>query len=177
MGYSESSLRRLVDKIQDGSSNSVEYVVNPSMLGSSISGRREQSPEDNNMVDGNDESMFIEDDNSDSPESPSLEMATPTEAVHAEMDQLGDGSDQPHLPDCGSNNVPTDQADFSLQEICTYQLIAFLDEAKAPRNCYDRLVSLLKRQQKMGFSISGAIGRDTFLKSLKKNSKVLPSTV
>jgi len=76
-----------------------------------------------------------------------------------------------HLPECNSNNNATDMTDFSLPEICSYQLISFLDEAKAPRNCYDRLIALLKKQQKMGFSISDAIGRDTFLKSLKKKFK------
>ena len=67
------------------------------------------------------------------------------------------------------NQELKDMDDLSLAEICTYHLISFLDDTKAPRNYYDRLIALLKRQHKMGFSIADAIGRDShFLKSLKK---------
>ena len=53
-----------------------------------------------------------------------------------------------------------DHDNFNLPEICTYQLISLLEEAKAPRNCYDRLIALLKKQQKMGFSVGDFMGRD-----------------
>ena len=82
------------------------------------------------------------------------------EELHYTLEQHG-------LPDQG-NHDQNDKSAFSLPEICTFQLISFLDDAKAPRNCYDRLIALLKRQHKMGFSIADAIGRDTFLNSLKK---------
>ena len=51
-----------------------------------------------------------------------------------------------HLP-----KIATCMDKFSLADICTYQLISFLDDAKAPRNCYDWLVALLKKHIKWAF--------------------------
>ena len=124
------------------------------------------------LVDEYDDSVLIQDENSNTPTPAALEVeATSIPPVRLTNEQLWDESCQPHVPKYNSDQVPTDPVDFSLPEICSYQLISFLDEAKAPRNCYDRLIALLKRQQKMGFSICDAIGRETFMKSLRRKFK------
>jgi Plavaka transposase len=164
MGYSERSLRRLVDKIHDGSVNTVEYVGNSALHRFNISSIVGQSGNHDNEADEYLDSIFIQqDDRNTSPASATEPLST--------IDQLYASTGQGHLPDSMNEEIASNNDDFSLAEICAYQLISFLDDAKAPRNCYDGLIALLKRQQKMGFSITEAIGRDTFLKSLKKKFK------
>jgi hypothetical protein len=179
MGYSESSLRRLVDKIQDGSlSNSREYVLNPSTFTSRTIPQRLDHPStlDDTLLDDYDNPIIMEEvedgDPSNSPPATTIEVQ-PTSTI---LDPAGTTIEHrfdnriefPPLMDFDQSQETNPQSVFTLSEICTYQLISFLDEAKAPRNCYDRLIALLRRQQKMGFSISDAIGRDTFLKSLTR---------
>jgi hypothetical protein len=168
MGYSESSLLRLVDKIHNGtpSSNVVDYVLNPAGSRTNNSSTTQQRGAIDNHV-------FHETDHINTFPIPAIQDTDET-ATHPfcdTSDQVHDALSGPHVPADYINKgiAAADQnKDFTLAEVCAYQLISFLDEAKAPRNCYDRLVALLKRQQKMGFSISDAIGRDTFLKSLQR---------
>ena len=67
--------------------------------------------------------------------------------------------------------------DLMLEEIATYQLITLLDEAGAPRNCYDKLITLLRKQEKLGFRPSKAMYRDTFLKRMQERYECPSVTV
>jgi Plavaka transposase len=180
MGYSERSLRRVVDKIHDGSSLILDNVLIHSRLRSNIPSNVEQTANIGSVVDEYDGSMVPQDDNSVSPNL--LELDT---VEYHQVEPIGittetletAGRSNPLFDHSDEDSTTADMDRFSLAEMCTYQLISFLDDAKAPRNCYDRLVALLKKQHKLGFSIADAIGRDTFLKSLKKkfNSPVVDS--
>jgi hypothetical protein len=171
MGYSERSLRRLVDKIQDGSFDREVHLLNGDRLRNHISNSAEQRVDNENMDDNEVyNTILTQDDCNDYTPPVQLEETDDAEFENCMIDQLGDTFGRQNIPSQSLNDERTDN-DFSIAEICTYELILFLDDAKAPRNCYDRLIALLKRQHKMGFSISDAIGRDTFLKSLKKKFK------
>ena len=175
MGYSERSLRRLVDKIQDGSVNdAVNHVLHPAvLLRNNAVGPERRAEDADNMIDVQEDTMFVQDDNHSSVSPETEQDYDVHESTFGDTEpccmreELYDTIGNHGLPD-QANQHQNDMGDFGLAEICTYQLITFLDDAKAPRNCYDRLIALLKRQHKMGFSIADAIGRDTFLKSLKK---------
>ncbi len=176
MGYSESSLRRLVDKIQDGTLNETNIVTNRT-----VSHRYNLSrPEDNNDEEENNDDeydnlmcpLLVDDtDNNIQRTCPSTEtQSLPQEP--STINQVHDETSFSHVPQAvNEEGIKVDHDKLTLAEICAYQLISLLQEAKAPRNCYDRLIALLKRQHKMGFSISDAMGRDTFLNSLKKKFK------
>ena len=55
---------------------------------------------------------------------------------------------------------------FTMAEICSYELMTLLDQAGCPLNTYGQVVSLLKKQEKRGFSYSKAHSRDHLLKLL-----------
>jgi hypothetical protein len=75
----------------------------------------------------------------------------------------------PGLPPPENNAAPSQiNPNFSLDEICTYELITLLDNAGAPRNCYERLVALLRKQTKKGFKVANAISRDVFLRKMQE---------
>eukprot|EP00980_Cylindrotheca_fusiformis_P005080 scaffold1076_cov81-Cylindrotheca_fusiformis.AAC.4 len=57
---------------------------------------------------------------------------------------------------------------ISIEEEGSYDLITLMDSFGAPRNAYDRLLALLRKQKKNGFDvIKQAIGRDVFLKRMQ----------
>jgi len=57
--------------------------------------------------------------------------------------------------------------DFTVPEICSYELMTLLDDAGCPRKTYEEVVCLLKKQQKRGFSVSEAHSREKLLSILK----------
>jgi hypothetical protein len=67
------------------------------------------------------------------------------------------------------SSVETTRSKFSLEEICTYELITLLDNAGAPRNCYSKMLTLLRKQYKKGFKVKDAISRDVFLRKMQEN--------
>jgi hypothetical protein len=83
------------------------------------------------------------------------------EDVPMELDDADIPSLVPGLP-------PPNNTALSLDEICTYQLITLLDKAGAPRNCYGRLVALLKKHSKKGFTVENLISRDVFLRRMQE---------
>ena len=100
MGYSESSLRRLVDKIQDGSLSSRDYVFNPSMTSGTVSQRVDENMFDNTSLDDFDNSMVVPDDHDpiDSPTPASMEVEG-TDPAYT-IDQNYDNSHEPHHLTC-----------------------------------------------------------------------------
>ena len=54
------------------------------------------------------------------------------------------------------------------EEICSFQIMDLLDRLGAPRNGYDRLIALLRKQKKLGFRVNKTIGRETLMTTLKK---------
>jgi len=57
----------------------------------------------------------------------------------------------------------------SIEETCSFQIMDLLDKMGAPRNGYDRLIALIRKQKKLGgFRVTKAVGRETLMKSLKK---------
>jgi hypothetical protein len=75
----------------------------------------------------------------------------------------------PELPSKSADSIPLTNidCDFSMDERCSYELISLLDQAGAPRNCYDRLLALSRVQSKKGFNIIRALSRDRFLKKMQ----------
>lgn len=57
---------------------------------------------------------------------------------------------------------------FTMAEICSYELMTLLDEAGCPLNTYGQVVTLLKKQEKRGFSYSKAHSREQLLKLLRQ---------
>lgn len=57
---------------------------------------------------------------------------------------------------------------FTNAEICSYELMTLLDDAGCPLNTYEQVVSLLKKQQKLGFCYSMAHSRDKLLNLLRQ---------
>ena len=57
---------------------------------------------------------------------------------------------------------------FTQAEICSYELMNLLDDAGCPLNTYEQVVSLLKKQEKCGFSYSMAHSRDKLLDLLRQ---------
>ena len=176
MGYSERSLRRVVDKIHEGSAPVLHSRSIQPRSGSTMQSTIEETDFIDSVIDEYDVSMVPQDDSSTDPPH-LLEGETRGDHQPEPFSILNETGVEfpghyPHLSDYTNDDTTTaDTERFSLAEMCTHQLISFLDEAKAPRNCYDRLVALLKKQHKLGFSIVDAIGRDTFVKSLKKKYK------
>ena len=156
MGYSERSLRRVVDKIHDRSAITIENDVSiQNRLRTHIPSSVEMTADLECVVDEYDDLMFTQQDDNGVP--PDLFEQETVE--HFQFEPIGVrnevqesvGQSTP-LFDYTNENPTSDPDSFSLAQICAYQLISFLDEAKAPRNCYDRLVALLKKQHKLGFS-------------------------
>jgi hypothetical protein len=63
---------------------------------------------------------------------------------------------------------------MTLQEIGSYKIMTLLDSAGAPRICYNRLVALLKKLHKQGFTATKALNRDTLMNRLEKKCKFRP---
>ena len=65
---------------------------------------------------------------------------------------------------------PVDNANptFTSAEICSFELMDLLDNAGCPLNTYERVVCLLRRQEKIGFSYSQAHSRDKLLSILRQ---------
>ena len=170
MGYSESSLRRLVDKIQDGTVNETNIPNN--LAGSHRRYNLHEAEQGHIDDEYDDPTCTLDDINSQHHGTAAPEIPQTTIQPVPTINQVTVESRCSDVPQVmHETEVNIDPNKLTLPEICAYQLITLLDEAKAPRNCYDRLIALLKRQQKMGFSVADAIGRDTFLKSLKKKFK------
>jgi hypothetical protein len=129
MGYSESLLRRLVDKIHDVSLNTVDYDLNPARVTTTTTQREVQGPLAISSVDLYDDAMPITDDHIciESPTPPTMEVPT------RRTDILEDSAELPISPDYGQFLEPSDPNNCSLAEVCTYQLISFLDKAEASR--------------------------------------------
>jgi len=62
------------------------------------------------------------------------------------------------------------------EERASFQIMSLLDRAGAPRNCYNRLVALLKKlSKKEGFDVRKTLNRETLLKRLERKCKVQPT--
>ena len=60
-------------------------------------------------------------------------------------------------------------------EMASYKIMSLLDSSGAPRNCYDRLVALLKKLSKNnGFDVKKAINRETLMRRLTSKCKTRP---
>jgi len=57
---------------------------------------------------------------------------------------------------------------FSVAEVCSYQLMSLLDQAGCPLNTYEKVVALLRQQEKIGFSVHQAYSRQKLLQVLRK---------
>ena len=66
-----------------------------------------------------------------------------------------------------TNSTPSPPT-FSMSEVCSYELLTLLDNAGCPLNTYERVIALLKKQEKRGFSYSKAHSRDKLLKLLRQ---------
>ena len=91
------------------------------------------------------------------------------------------------VPSTGSDNVVTHHSssvdsdvppvtrDESIEwtdlEVCTLELITFLDGSGATRGCFDELLTLLRRFRKKKVDISKAKGRKSFVESLQTKVK------
>ena len=63
----------------------------------------------------------------------------------------------------------------TLDETSSFQIMSLLDSAGAPRNCYDRLVALLKKlTRREGFDVQRALNRDTLMRRLTRKYKSRP---
>jgi len=61
------------------------------------------------------------------------------------------------------------------EETASYQIMSLLDAAGAPRNCYNRLLALLKKlTKKEGFDVRKAINRETLMRRLEGKFKARP---
>ena len=64
---------------------------------------------------------------------------------------------------------------MSRDETASYQIMSLLDAAGAPRICYNRLVSLLKKLSKHdGFDVKKAINRETLMRRIERRYKTRP---
>ena len=83
---------------------------------------------------------------------------------------LEEGDDNIHINTTNPGSSINNQAPvtFSSSEICSYELMTLLDNAGCPLNTYERVVSLLKKQEKRGFSYSKAHSRDKLLRLLRQ---------
>jgi hypothetical protein len=60
-------------------------------------------------------------------------------------------------------------------EMASFKIMSLLDSSGCPRNCYDRLIALLKRLSKTdGFDVKKAINRETLMKRLGRKYKTRP---
>ena len=65
---------------------------------------------------------------------------------------------------------------ITTDETASYQIMSLLDNAGAPRICYDRLIALLKKlTKKQGFNVQRTLNRDTLMKRLARKYKAKPS--
>jgi hypothetical protein len=65
--------------------------------------------------------------------------------------------------------------EMSRDEIASYKIMSLLDNAGAPRICYNRLVALLKKLAKhQGFDVKKAVNRETLMKRLESRYKTRP---
>ena len=67
-----------------------------------------------------------------------------------------------------SNSCIMETPSFTMSEICSYELMTILDNAGCPLNTYEQVVTLLKRQEKRGFSYSKAHSREKLLNVLRQ---------
>jgi hypothetical protein len=65
-------------------------------------------------------------------------------------------------------NIQDSQPNFTIAEICSYEMMTLLENAGCPLNTYEQVVSLLKKHEKRGFSYSKAHSRETFLNLLRQ---------
>ena len=86
-----------------------------------------------------------------------------------EQQEEAEHTDLNNQNSAGSTRVSTNRRPISIRQLCTFEILDFLESFGAPRYSYDKLIALLRRQKKeRGFDVSEAICRDTFLHSLKK---------
>jgi hypothetical protein len=78
-------------------------------------------------------------------------------------------------------NEPCDQYEphcfdqMSRDETASFQIMSLLDAAGAPRICYNRLVSLLKKLSKHeGFDVKKALNRETLMRRIERRHKSRP---
>jgi hypothetical protein len=65
---------------------------------------------------------------------------------------------------------------MTLEETASYKIMSLLDNAGAPRICYDRLVALLKKLSKQeGFDVRKALNRDTLMRRMERRYKSRPT--
>lgn len=61
------------------------------------------------------------------------------------------------------------------EETASFKIMSLLDSSGAPRNCYDRLVALLKKLSKNnGFDIMKAVKRETLMRRLQRKFRARP---
>jgi hypothetical protein len=74
------------------------------------------------------------------------------------------------IPQKSAGSVPLTSidSDFSLEEICSYELISLFDQIRAPKKSYDKFLALVRKQAKKGFNITKAISRERFLKRMQE---------
>ena len=65
-------------------------------------------------------------------------------------------------------NSSTIVSDFTMAEVCSFELMTLLGDAGCPLNTYEKVVSLLKKQEKRGFSYSHAHSRHKLLDLLRR---------
>ena len=87
---------------------------------------------------------------------------TPTTTVHYDVVTASTTTSSPPNQNCESD------PSFTSAEICSFQLMDLLDNAGCPLNTYEQVVSLLKKQEKLGFSYSQAHSRDKLLSLLRQ---------
>jgi hypothetical protein len=92
-------------------------------------------------------------------------------AMAMEPDNTTDNTDASGPPSTtAATAIPVSQmnTNFSLDQISSFELITLLDNAGAPRNCYERLLALLRKQSKKGFKVKNALSRDVFLRTMQE---------
>ena len=75
------------------------------------------------------------------------------------------------FPDSGASTLLVDSnvsPTFSQAEICSYELMTLLDNAGCPLNTYEQVITLLRKQEKLGFSYTKAHSREKLLKILRE---------
>jgi hypothetical protein len=132
-----------------------------------------RSPSIEPQVDENDHSQFSAGDTKMVDELLNYDHATPIDdAFIEEGDVLTHStvSTASDYPEDFHSHSPTDQKhhfdEMTSAEIASFKIMSLLDKAGAPRNCYDRLVALLKKLSKNGFDVRKAINRETLMRRL-----------
>ena len=94
------------------------------------------------------------------------------DTLQSTMSSSLDYIDNPIHPSCHPHHC-FDQ--MSRDEISSYKIMSLLDDAGAPRICYNRLVALLKKLSKQqGFDVKKAVNRETLMKRLESKYKTRP---